>query len=311
VKKLLLFFCLSFLSGKVFCQNYKPFPDSNAYWVEGHGWLYYQVPCSYWHDWSKLFYLGSDTIINSSSYHKLYFRGTYSYHMITQPGCLDGTVHYTYMSESLFACVRQDTGLKKVFLYDFSNNNDTLLYDFNLTVGDTLPQTYINVAYPNVVVQAIDSIQLTDGFHKRFVLNTVSVNGPAAIIEGIGSTYGLLTPLLGQLEGYDQLVCFSHDSVIYPDTSVSCDLTVAIPEQNPEQLFSLSPNPFQNFINIKNNQQKDLSITIFSPIGEVVHKTTLLKDASVTINLSGLAAGIYLVTARSDNNFTARKIIKE
>ncbi|HLG33364.1 MAG TPA: T9SS type A sorting domain-containing protein [Bacteroidia bacterium] len=78
-----------------------------------------------------------------------------------------------------------------------------------------------------------------------------------------------------------------------------------------KESVSVFPNPATNFITITNNQTKELSITIFSSIGEVVHRTTLMKDAATAINLSGLAAGIYLVTAQSDKNFTARKIIKE
>ena len=103
----------------------------------------------------------------------------------------------------------------------------------------------------------------------------------------------------------------NNDNCISGNTSTFCDFDVSVPENRSQKFFVLSPNPAHDFINIKNEQQKELSITIFSSIGEVVLKTTLAKDAEAIINFSGFAAGIYLVTAKSDKSFAGRKIIKE
>ncbi|MBK5284901.1 MAG: T9SS type A sorting domain-containing protein, partial [Bacteroidia bacterium] len=182
--------------------------------------------------------------------------------------------------------------------------------------------------YPGTlyIVQSIDSILIGNNYRKRFNYSNSLLGMPDFtcsnfLIEGIGSGGGLFSPTCAGFcfEQMYTLSCFKQDgNILYYyqnctiiDTSSVCNFTVSIPETESKKLFTLSPNPTHDFITIKNNQTKELSIKIFSSIGEVVQKTTLGKDAVTTINLSGLAAGIYMVTARSDRDFSFRKLVKQ
>jgi hypothetical protein len=314
MKKILLILIsyLWFVNG--FAQSYKPFPESNAYWIEEHGWLHTTAACGFNYDnCTNPVYFGNDTTINSVIYHTLIYRQVCSAQYIGSPPPPPWCEWYTYYNvpPGIFALIRQDTLAKKVFIYDMAANQDTLLYDFNLSVGSPLPYTYNNPNYPNVIVISIDSISLSDGYHKRYKLDIGVSLDSAAIIEGIGSTFGLLTPLVGHFENGDAILCFSQNNVtIYPNASASCDLTVGVPSEKHEEVLTIYPNPAQNFIHIQNHFASPLQITVLSVYGTIVYKTTLAKDAAVKIDLSDLSAGMYLVTALSDKNLVSRTIIK-
>jgi hypothetical protein len=75
--------------------------------------------------------------------------------------------------------------------------------------------------------------------------------------------------------------------------------------------FSIFPSSATNFVNIKSNIPSPIEATVFSSMGNVIFKTTLAKEGTETINVSGWAAGIYLVAVKSEKDFVVRKIIKE
>jgi hypothetical protein len=311
MKKILLILISYLWLVNGFAQSYKPFPESNAYWIESHGWLQQNGNCGFaYFSYVCPFYFGSDTIINTIAYHSLRTHRTWTItNTQIQFGC---PYQYSYNTpDGIFAYIRQDTSAKKVFIYDLVNNQDTLLYDFNLTAGNSLPQTYNNPNYPNVIVTSIDSVLLTDGYHKRYKLDIGVSLDSAAIIEGIGSTFGLFAPLLGHFENGDALICFSQNNITtYPNASALCDLTIGIASAENEQPLGIYPNPVNDFIHIQNTFVSPLLITVFSSYGTVVYKGVLQGNVDHKIDLSYLPSGIYFVSAVSDKHFTSQKIVK-
>jgi len=304
-----LFLCLCFYN--TLAQNYKPFPESNAFWVEQHGWLQSGLCGFEYHNCTDPVYFGNDITINSLVYHTLMYRQVCSAEYVggpppPPPPCV--WMSYYNVPPVIFAYIRQDSVARKVFIYDAANNQDTLLYDFNLSAGSPLPQTYNNPMYPNVIVSSIDSILLIDGYHMRYNLGIGSTIDSASIIEGIGSTFGLIAPLVPPFENGDALLCFSKNNfTIYPNAPVACDLTVGIPSKENEQLLSIYPNPANDFVYIR-NVTSPIKVTVLSSYGTVVYQTSIEKDA--IINLSKWADGVYLVTAASDKHFISQRVIK-
>ena len=185
---------------------------------------------------------------------KVYFRNTY----LGMTPCPDGHVEIIHEPFRLLGLLDQSIQHKKVYFTRLTNdpipfpicvegdslplNAYTLLYDFDLNVGDTVywkPQ-------PNVV-QAIDSIQLDNGTWRRtFVFDTIF---PAYWIEGIGSNHGLLGSY-ANIQITDQnchLQCFRYNNqVIYSTVdAVFCDsVSVATYEPNEfDKALRLFPNP--------------------------------------------------------------------
>jgi hypothetical protein len=175
-------------------QVYHPLVDSGATWsreaTECDG---LSQSCEY--RGGKFFLMG-DTLIESLQYKLLFFQSTYYYfYMNGFPPTENG---WNFLEEpTTIGALREDSSRKirfRLFPNNFPYGNcplsltadkDTILYDFNLQLGDTLISSS---SYP--VVFEIDSIQLLNGeWRKRYVSNSGE-----AWIEGIGSTNGLLAP---------------------------------------------------------------------------------------------------------------------
>ena len=239
-------------------QVYHPLVDSGATWsreaTECDGFSH---SCEY--RGGKFFLMG-DTLIGSLKYNFLHFQPTYYYFYAngfppTEYGWLFYEVPY------VLAALREDSN-KKVWirslpsLFPYGNcpfslplNKDTLLYDFNLLVGDSIVS-----AWMTSTVSEIDSIQLLNGeWRKRYMFNSGE-----EWIEGIGSTYGLLAPYEIYFECGSVLTCYKKfHELLYQGGSfsgilVNCDsISVGIQNINSSLLtFEISPNPASDFLSL-------------------------------------------------------------
>lgn len=74
-------------------------------------------------------------------------------------------------------------------------SDEYLAYDFNLTVGDTVPDPYYyqspgGLSDFDLIIHTIDSVFISGMWRKRYRINSFP-----DIIEGVGSSSGLLNPL--------------------------------------------------------------------------------------------------------------------
>lgn len=305
-------------------QKNFPLPSDNPFWTEAHGSLW---SCDYYgtNGWCYGYYCNcympvyykSDTIINGNKYNRLYTRGICNADFTTQPdeGC---PMFFSYQtSETLLATIRQDTLNKIVYIRD--NNKDTLLYDFkNILVGQDYPKTYNNPSLYNdtVVVITEDSIILNYTYYKKWDLGiksngSISQQGFASIIEGIGSTYGILSTLHPPFENGDQLLCFSMNNiVIYPDSTYNCDKTLEVSENTKKQNISVYPNPAIDIVFINYPETKKAKMQVYDLIGKCVLESYLTKGTN-DIDVSKLSEGIYVIHVTGDNWTLQSKLIKE
>ena len=183
-----------------------------------------------------------------------------------------------------------------------NGSNDTLLYDFNLNLGDTLPITANNNGGNLFYVSAIDSILIGTTYRKEFAIrDTGSSWDFDYLIEGIGSTRGLFEKITVPFEGGSSLNCFDQNySCVYPDSNYNCPLYfLGISSiQKPEQSITTYPNPSTGKFTFTFSNPELISgeqtIEIFNVLGEQVYNETLKKaqDDNV-INISKQPAGIY------------------
>lgn len=154
-----------------------------------------------------------------------------------------------YTNNSYQGAIRQDTVQKKIYYCVGTSPNETILYDFNLHLGDTLHNSYNNGSDSNYV-SSIDSILIGTTFRKQYHISTGHMAGNdtnyVQLIEGIGSTYGLAFPITPPFEWGSKLNCFSQNNVtIYPNTTGICYLRLGIKEQKestPNDLATLLAN---------------------------------------------------------------------
>ena len=214
-----------------------------------------------------------DTIINSKAYHKIWrFREDW----------VDFINDTTVSFDGYSTAIRQDTLQRKVY-FIYQDTVEHVLYDFNITVGDTITPLYY-----------IDSILINGDYRKRFVLQSwMPADTNFALIEGIGSTTGPFQPLYPYFEQGSLLECFSQNNInLYPGYG-NCKLYTGIKEINKEnKQIKIYPNPSSTTITIS---AKGINTYILSnTFGQVIKEGKLNGDET-TIEVSALPNGIYIL----------------
>jgi hypothetical protein len=298
---------------------YHPFPDSGAVWIEMYGTGHSNLCCCSGGPCVEERYfqhfLRGDTVIGINSYKKICKSGRYRWYISGPPTCppwCTGNWAWNYFAEQYVGAIRQDTSQRKVFFVPSSASSEALLYDFNLNPGDTLPPSYINYNYPNNIISSIDSILIGNNYHKKY---NISTPGAASLIEGIGSTFGLLYSVDPPFEFTNTLLCVIIDSSnVYPDSLIACLFETGAHELLPDNNYLLiSPNPTTNQLTIENGKWKMENVEVFDVIGKRMIALPLnpLKGTFAEINVSGLSAGIYFVRVKTEKGVANKKFVKQ
>ena len=135
--------------------------------------------------------------------------GIHNYFRLERSNEKDGN-EWTLSENQVF---REDFG--KVYLFNELDSTEILIYDFNLTVGDTfLSKQDISDPGMELIVTTVDTVQLADGSdRKRILLYCVSGDFEIEWIEGIGNIdYPLLSTIYTCLfDVPGSLLCYSEN----------------------------------------------------------------------------------------------------
>lgn len=210
--------------------------------------------------------------------------------------------------------IREDS-TKKVFQFN-GVNNENLIYDFGIEIGDTLASSYIPTEY--ATVEAIDSILLNDGT-KRKRLDLISITCPnfnddEYWIDEIGGINHALTFIhefcITDVSAH--LQCFSKngDLLYGPRYGEQCFIINSTNElkQNALKIF---PNPTQNILNLEYDENiKIEKVNIFDFQGQVI-KSLPIENQISQINISDIPNGVYFIKIETQNEqFVFKKFIK-
>ncbi|MBI4929566.1 MAG: T9SS type A sorting domain-containing protein [Bacteroidetes bacterium] len=275
---------------------YHPIPDTNAIWNEETWWIVWSTPPCVVHDNYTLFFNG-DTIVGTYTYKKIYASGFIGAPPCQPPG-------YNYYNQYKGA-LRQDSTLKQVFF--LGNPSEYLIYDFNMNIGDTISYNGIQ----NEVI-GIDSTMVGNNYHKRFLLKSITSppspqDSTYAIIEGVGSTFGLYNPIIPPFESGSQLYFFCHNGFeAYPSTNTVCSFNVGISETNKqENKISILPNPFSTSTTLhSDNYLTNATLTVYNCFGQAV-KSLVISHSPFVIERGNLASGLYFIRLMQDNKTIA------
>jgi hypothetical protein len=296
-KILVLLSVIQALSVKAQTSIYHPFPDSNATWCSE----FITLNCFILRgiDIKSTVELNGTAIINGRVYNRLDHYEIYVDNCGPTFTSIDTSTYY----------IRQDTLLKKVWLYDSSTGGDTILFDFDLHDGDTLDAskeywTHFFNGGQSWLVTSIDSALIDGQFRKRFnyvpLHDTACQAYNASMIEGIGSLSGFtFAPQTCAEYGTILNLFVQNNMVLYGDTSApnrfyNChSFTTGIDEQSLEPTYTFSPNPFHatGFLEV-NSQFENSKLEIYNSIGELVRQQNILNK-SATIHRNELSQGLY------------------
>ncbi len=87
-------------------------------------------------------------------------------------------------------------------------------------------------------------------------------------------------------------------------------ITVGTDDYSPTHSFVLAPNPATDFVTITSTQKDNATIKVYNLLGEL-KSTTTTSQANTNVDISKLAAGVYIIEVVTDKNSYRQKFIKE
>ncbi|HEX7414522.1 MAG TPA: T9SS type A sorting domain-containing protein [Bacteroidia bacterium] len=280
-------------------NKYHKFPDSAAVWnIHLNVVMSSCPPTGSTIDEYYSITISGDTLISSKTYHKLFT----PFVQIIPSTCASLLIGYQ-------GAIRQDTLAKKVFIVPPTNTSEQLLYDFTMQVGDTVKGFLEPSLHPDKV-QSIDSVLVGSTYHKRWNINNCY---NIYLIEGIGSTYGLIvpSPYCGVDAGSFTITCFKQNGqALYPNTTTNCDLLTSVVsiEKNSNQV-SIYPNPAKDILNVECLMVNEATgITISDILGNAIYHSTFNTQHKI-ISVADLAEGVYNISISSNEGVANKRLV--
>jgi len=174
---------------------------------------------------------------------------------------------------------------------------DTILYDFNLAIGDTIQSWYNkeNMQWP-LIVSGIDSVSVNGSFRRKYFFHNYPIH--RHLVESVGWS--------GELFGITEfateivLTCFNGYNDIMPwwlafanecSFSLDCSIYVDIKEHVDENDINLYPNPFSDELNFSVNNNETSEIIIYNLTSQKILQQKFNKQ--ISLNTQQLPNGFY------------------
>jgi len=209
----------------------------------------------------------------------------------------------------------------KVFILPTdTSENEILLYDFNLEVGD-IYETNWSYFYGydetfRLEVKYIDSIEIKDGsFRKSWYLSNDTTAADIHWIEGIGDQSWLFyqPAYLLSVSNYFELTCQVVDGNLLYDPSMNlfCQ-SVGVEDQQNLTAFQAAPNPFDNRVKISSENAEIKKATLLDINGASILEVNFPKLSSdLILDTSLIDGGVYfLILVDGQDEVTYLKLFK-
>ncbi len=300
------FFAIALFTGNNIVNGqtnvYHPFPDTDAVWTvhDGHAGSAFYCTNGI-SEWDRSYIQNGDTIINTVQYNKL-FLNEHHWEYWLNPSCF---YDYGTTLNVFVGGLRNDSANKKVYYYDATLNQECLLYDFSVNVGDSIQEWGSNCSglgyYYHIL--SIDSVLVGIQYHKRFNIDG-GFNADTSIIEGIGSLTGLLGPYFF-FENFNQLHCFqelNQTMFVNPNCFCTCSIVGVDELKNHDLRIEVYPNPFNSVSKlIANFSFKNASIQLYNIFGKLVKEFNNIYGIEFTLTGDKLNEGVYFLKVIQDN----------
>ncbi len=258
----------------MFGQKYFPIPTQKAKWMYGEPGGQVGLPGFVYN-----LYSGPDSFFNGFSYHSV----------------LGGGTDYWFREES-----------KKIYNLNIYDSTETILYDFNLAVGDTFFYNPYKIVYDSLacIVKKIDSVLVLHHYHKRYLFYVYPYPYICYWVEGIGTLNNLFGNPFQTIKAMTQkTLCnfYMNDSFAYYDNFFCGPEAVA--SVNPEPLeIQFYPNPASDILYI-NALKNYTNFQIIDIIGRVILTKKLYTGNSI-LNIEEILQGMYYI--KVENGFVGK-----
>lgn len=217
--------------------------------------------------------------------------------------------HGEQSADSLFRGYVRSFG-KRIYFRRGLTLAEYLIYDFNLSIGDTLPLNEL-LHSETLVVTAIDSVLVSGGNYWK-VFTVTGNNYVSQLIEGVGSSAGFLEELEKPYNVSHALECYSQNGQKYFPELETPDCIFFLDLKEPELKVSIYPNPCSD----------KLHVSMTTAFSNCFYRITCMDGTTVVqgsvssqeldIETEKWSSGVYLLEFYSDNGKLSRqKIIKQ
>jgi hypothetical protein len=301
--KIVLAICMLFFI-VIKAQTYTSFAKDSTYWV------YHRISSeSSCPGYTNVYNykIERDTTIGGNSYQIISKRNAYS---------LSCSL-FDFSDINTFAYIRNDSINRKVYCRIPSEGiiNDTLLYNFDLQIGDTIKNCLIArpLADNPLIVTGKDSVFFDGSYKKGFVMQAITIH---KMYEMIGLTTADLFGAVDAdvLNSHFEIKCFVHgDSSVadYPIASTeACNYILASIKKVLPSDFNLYPSPCYSQLTIEEIGEGKTQIYVSNLIGELVFSKEC-TETSTKIDVNHLPSGMYILQVQSKNGVVSKKFVKE
>lgn len=210
------------------------------------------------------------------------------------------------------AFIREEN--KRVYYKQYVGD-EGLIYDFNLTIGDSvLVDNPISAGEIWLILVSIDSIQTNDGYKERWELKNNGYPDSEYWIRGIGSQNGVLnssTGIYGGLCGLYTLLCEKENGdVVYinPDFQTCYLYTVGKDElTNESKVIRITDSPYNNNITVSTDIEGHKQYVITDLGGKTISNVNTI-DKSISVSI--IDKGIYIISIFTEGNRYSKKFIR-
>ncbi len=255
---------------------------TNAVWVEN-------IP-----DWAFGYTFGNDTLVNSTNYKILN-----EVNIGINGGTVNSKTDYLLREENRITYLKAPL------------QDEKILYNFNLTKGDSFNFSFENNNPNYKTLYKIDSIKLNDNsYSKIFFFEDVEfyeMAEPEFIwIEGIGSLASLIYPI----DKKASLRCFLEDNIkYYGNKAISDCFSVSVNELHSDLAIKFQ-NPVANQLNIQFENKISGAFKVYNSFGSCVLKENF--EEQILITEINWPAGLYyvIIETTNQNKSTTLKLVK-
>lgn len=302
MKYILTIFLGACLFFKGYSQVYHPIPADSVWWVEESSGPYMGGYCIQFR--KGHIYPVSEINLHGQIYTEFRSNGLVEYDYFGPPPSSCPPSGYSF-ANNFYAYLRNDSANRKVYLFDTMNTNqEKLLYDFDLALGDTVEPFY-SCPDDTFIIQNIDSVDIGGIYRRQFEINGTGW-GPIYLIEGIGSNIGLAYPNFCPFEYSTDFICYHYKNWEYGNTSSQyCIQTLDISnelEENYPTIIDRGGNSFE--INFNKGL---LKITCVDLSGKMISYGSLAESGMIDLN--HLPGGIWFLFLEIQDFTTYHKLI--
>lgn len=294
-------------------STYRALPEDGVWRVDIEYWNPFQINACRAH-FHFQYYFDGDTIIDSKRYSKLYRSEIDT----TVEWCLDLNYFPEFPDSGYVGAIREDTAANANFIMFAGTTIDSLLYDYNLEVGDSLRGAMVVYSAKRPVVTSIYSVVIDGSYHKRWNFSAITFPWPEPeypyLIEGIGSNVGLFEHVWSYNLDFRlrNLVCLKRgQSIVFEsdhESEFGCNFVSIEEHQVASQQMAIYPNPSKGEFQMTTNIKEPMNVVVFNLVGQTVYSKANVTSNTV-INIRDITSGIYFVSFKTDKVNLLRRLV--